>query len=162
CDHAFEQPSEGNIAVSSASEPGRYTLRGVINLLILLLFLLVFVGGSVEVGWVGLFPAWQARFSGLKTQGMVKSLSACDSGGEDVVLPSLGRGQRINNVTPTIQFSDLQNNHTYDVVNSFCGNYAVGELVTLWYAPSHPTSIFVEQDTILWLIFAIIDGISAL
>ena len=83
---------------------------------------------------------------------MVTSLSACDSGGEDVVLPGLWQGQVINNVTPTIQFTDLQNYHTYEVANNFCGSFAVGELVTLWYTPSHPTTIFVEQDTVLWLI----------
>src|SRR5579862_1032105 len=97
-----------------------------------LIFLLIFV-----------IPEAQARLSGVKTIGTAQSLSDCNTDGGDVVLRSMHALDL--NVQPTIEFTDLQGQR-HDVVDTDCGSYGIGEQVVLWYLPSNPNSISLEQD----------------
>ncbi|HEY7357100.1 MAG TPA: DUF3592 domain-containing protein [Ktedonobacterales bacterium] len=109
-------------------------------------------GILVVIGLFLVFPAYQARASGVKTQGVVQGIADCneDSGGDtggDAVLPSLPVVDIVDNVQPTVRFTDRQG-QTHEVVDSICGNYGIGEQVTLWYVPGHPTTFSLEQDTV--------------
>src|SRR5579863_138891 len=120
-----------------------------------MIFLLIFV-----------IPAAQARLSGVKTVGTVQSLSDCtdDSGGDggDVALRSMHPLEALDsNVQPTIEFTDLKGQR-YSVVDTICGDYAIGEQVVLWYVPDNPSNIALEQDQTTVVVLGGIFGVMAL
>lgn len=110
----------------------------------------------IALAWVGGSPPWQARLFGVQTQAIVKSIdtTTCsdytlpdpglDGGG--FVLGSLPHAAIENNVLPTVQFTDRQG-HGHTVQENYCGNYGVGEQVTLWYVPNDPTTFALAPDT---------------
>src|SRR5579883_1895904 len=108
----------------------RSRLRGLI-------LALVFFSISLVIGWVFVLPGWRARLFGVQTQGTVISVDECtsnDSGG-DVVLRVIHPLDDIqDNVQPTVRFTDRQGTR-YEVEDSICGNYGIGETVNLWYLP---------------------------
>lgn len=104
-------------------------------------------------------PQWQARLYGNQTQGVVKSISAdaCNATSPNPNDPGLMNGGLVlgslfpqvkieSNVLPTIEFTDRQG-HRYDVQENYCGDYGVGEQVTVWYLPAHPTVFALAQET---------------
>jgi hypothetical protein len=50
------------------------------------------------------------------------------------------------NVLPTVEFTDRQG-HRYDVQEDYCGDYGVGEQVTVWYLPASPTTFALAYET---------------
>ncbi len=120
----------------------RSRLRGLI-------LALVFFSISLVIGWVFVLPGWRARLFGVQTQGTVISVDECtsnDSGG-DVVLRVIHPLDDIqDNVQPTVRFTDRQGTR-YEVEDSICGNYGIGETVNLWYLPDDPTTFSLEADT---------------
>ncbi len=106
------------------------------------------------------YPGWRARLTGVETQATVVSLADCpessDSGGV-VLLPTHALRPLDNNVEPTIQFTDI-NGQTDQVQYNVCGSYDIGETLSIWYVPSDPNSIFVTQDSTLFIIITIFLG----
>ena len=51
-----------------------------------------------------------------------------------------------NNVLPNVEFTDRQG-HRHDVQEDYCGNYGVGEQVTVWYLPTNPTTFALAYET---------------
>lgn len=108
--------------------------------------------------WMANSPQWQARLYGTQTQGVVKSIADdCDTNIQDPNLdPGLNGGFVLGsllplakieqNVRPTLEFTDRQG-HRYDVQEDYCGDYGVGEQVTVWYLPAHPTTFALAQET---------------
>lgn len=106
--------------------------------------------------WMANSPEWQARLYGTRTQGVVKSIADdCSTNitdpnllnGGGFVLGSLLPLTKIEtNVLPTIEFTDRQG-HRYDVQENYCGDYGVGEQVTVWYLPANPTTFALAQET---------------
>jgi len=104
--------------------------------------------------WMANSPQWQARLYGTQTQGVVKSIADdCATNIQDpdlnggFVLGSLLPLAKIEqNVRPTLEFTDRQG-HRYDVQEDYCGDYGVGEQVTVWYLPAHPTTFALAQET---------------
>jgi len=120
--------------------------------------ILFFTSLMIFQGWMSGSPAWQARLYGIQTQGVVKSINAdaCNVSSPDpgvdpslmggFVLGSLAGVKLEQNVLPTIQFSDRQG-HRYVVPETFCGDYGVGEQVTVWYLPATPTNFALAYET---------------
>ncbi len=108
--------------------------------------------------WMANSPPWQARLYGSQTRGIVKSVSDdCNTNSTDPSLdPSMGGGFLLRSllpltkieqdVLPTIEFTD-SHGHRYDVQEDYCGDYGVGEQVTVWYLPAAPTTIALTQET---------------
>lgn len=105
--------------------------------------------------WMANSPEWQARLYGTQTQGVVKSIADdCNATSPDpgllnggFVLGSLLPRVKIEqNVLPTIEFTDRQG-HRYDLKENYCGDYGVGEQVTVWYLPATPTTFALAQET---------------
>lgn len=105
--------------------------------------------------WMSNSPEWQARLYGTQTHGIVKSIADdCDTNTIDpnilnggFVLGSLHPRTTIKqNVLPTIEFTDRQG-HRHDVQENYCGDYGVGEQVTVWYLPASPTTFALTQET---------------
>lgn len=108
--------------------------------------------------WMANSPQWQARLYGTQTQGVVKSIADdCNTNIQDPNLdPSLNGGFVLGsllplakieqNVRPTIEFTDRQG-HRYDVQEDYCGDYGVGEQVTVWYLPANPTTFALAYET---------------
>lgn len=105
--------------------------------------------------WMANSPEWQARLYGIQTQGVVKSIADdCNATSPDpnllnggFVLGSLLPPVKIEqNVLPTIEFTDRQG-HRYDVKENYCGDYGVGEQVTVWYLPATPTTFALAYET---------------
>lgn len=109
--------------------------------------------------WMAHSPQWQARLYGTQTQGVVKSISAdaCNATSPNPNDPSLMNGgfalgslfphvKIESNVLPTIEFTDRQG-HRYDMREDYCGDYGVGEQVTVWYLPTNPPVFALTQET---------------
>lgn len=109
--------------------------------------------------WMAHSPQWQARLYGNQTQGVVKSISAdaCNATSPNPNDPGLMNGGLVlgslfphgkieSNVLPTIEFTDRQG-HRYDVREDYCGDYGIGEQVTVWYLPTTPTVFALAQET---------------
>lgn len=105
--------------------------------------------------WMANSPEWQARLYGVQTQGIVKSIADdCNATPPDpnllnggFVLGSLlPRGKIEQDVLPTIEFTDRQG-HRYDLKENYCGDYGVGEQVTVWYLPATPTTFALAHET---------------
>jgi hypothetical protein len=62
------------------------------------------------------------------------------------VLGSLPLVKIENNVLPTVQFTDRQG-HRYVLQENYCGDYGVGEQVTVWYLPTTPTTFAMVHET---------------
>ena len=121
--------------------------------------ILFFTNLVIFQGWMSGSPEWQARLYGIQTQGVVKSIDAdaCNATSPDPNLdPSLMNGGFVlgslpgvkieQNVLPTIQFTDRQG-HRYVLKETWCGDYGVGQQVTVWYLPATPTTFALAQET---------------
>jgi hypothetical protein len=120
--------------------------------------ILFFTSLMIFQGWMSGSPEWQARLYGIQTQEIVKSIdaNACDATSPDPNLdPSLNGGFVLGslpgvkieqNVLPTIQFTDRQG-HRYVLKETWCGDYGVGEQVTVWYLPATPTTFALAYET---------------
>src|SRR5258708_1838433 len=117
--------------------------------------ILLFTNLIIFQGWMSNSPPWQARLYGTQTQGVVKSINAdaCNATSPDpglmngaFVLGSLPLVKIENNVLPTIQFTDRQG-HRYELRENYCGDYGVGEQVTVWYFPTTPTTFALTHGT---------------
>lgn len=127
-------------------------LGGLVGLIVALSSLL----GCLIAGLFLVFPVAQARLSGVETRGVVTSISDCSDGG-DVALRSIPLVDIVDNVSPTVQFTDRQG-HRYVVDDGICGNYGIGEQVTLWYVPSSPTTYSLEGDTVTVTVLSSVIG----
>jgi hypothetical protein len=126
-----------------------------------LLVAVIFFVVSLGLGFLFILPGVEARLSGVKTQGIVKSLEECpeDSGGGVVLgsIPPLAGQEDVeleDNVQPTVQFTDRQGK-TYIIHDIICGSYGVGEVVALWYLPDNPDKNMLEKDSPTLFGFAI-------
>jgi len=157
--------------MNDRTRPARY-LSGCGCLTLIASAILFFTNLMIFQGWMSGSPPWQARLYGIQTQGVVKSINAdaCNTNSPDpnldpslmngvFVLGSLPRVKIEQNVLPTIQFSDRQG-HRYVVPETFCGDYGVGEQVTVWYLPATPTTFALayETDSDVGLVYGSIIG----
>lgn len=116
--------------------------------IVTLLLFATFLG----IGWLTVFPTAPARFFGVPTQGIVQQVSACtakDSAGD---------------VTPTLQFTDRRG-RGFRVTDNVCGEYAVGEQVTVWYIPSNPHVVTLQDDDLTLVVLSLLTtlfGLAAL
>jgi hypothetical protein len=126
------------------------------------LFIALFVFAMTTfLGWLLIWPGWQARLFGVQAQGVVQDISVCsDSGGGEVALRGVPLLSIQDNVQPTVQFTDRQG-QTHVVNDVICGSYGIGEQVTLWYLPSNPTTFSLENDKGTLMLFTILDAPAA-
>jgi hypothetical protein len=141
----METPTKAPEALNQAASNEVTGCGCLFGLLLFFVYCLV----DLILVWFTVLPGWRARLFGTQTQGTVISVDQCssDSDVSDMLLRISRPGVDIQyNVQPTIRFTDRQG-RTYQAVDHLCGNYGIGETVTLWYLLSDPSTISLEDDT---------------
>jgi Protein of unknown function (DUF3592) len=129
---------------------GKSRQRGAtLNLKVLLFLALLLFATFLFLWWLVVFPVAPAWLFGVHTQGIVQNVSACTA--------QYASGQ----VTPTVQFTDRRGRR-YLVTDDICGEYAVGEPVTVSYVPSNPQVAILEDDTVSLVVLSLLTGLFGL